>query len=124
MEFINQYFLNIVKNNYANFNGRARRKEYWMFTLCSVILFTILIILIAIMGSIANFLGVIFYIIYMIAAIGLIVPSIAVTVRRMHDVNKDWWYMIIPIYNIILTIQEGDHGDNQYGPDPKAEERA
>jgi len=55
-----------------------------------------------------------------IVTLPLIIPSIAVGVRRMHDVGKSGWFILIPIYNLILAATEGDKGDNQYGPDPKA----
>jgi len=47
---------------------------------------------------------------------------IAVGVRRMHDVGKSGWFVLIPIYNFILAVTEGEKGDNQYGDDPKAEQ--
>ena len=49
----------------------------------------------------------------------LLIPAIAVSVRRMHDVGKSGWFMLIPIYNFILTVSEGDSGPNEYGDDPK-----
>lgn len=54
-------------------------------------------------------------------SIAVFIPGIAVLVRRMHDVGKSGWFALIPIYNIILAMTEGDSGDNAYGPDPKAE---
>ena len=51
----------------------------------------------------------------------VLIPGIAVAVRRMHDVGKSGWFALIPIYNIILALSEGDQGDNAYGPDPKVE---
>jgi len=48
------------------------------------------------------------------------IPSLAVLVRRMHDVGKSGWYCLIPIYNLILCCTEGEHKTNEYGPDPKA----
>ena len=54
-----------------------------------------------------------------IYSFAVIIPSIAVGVRRMHDVGKSGWFVLIPIYNLILAVTEGDKGDNKYGPDPK-----
>jgi len=51
--------------------------------------------------------------------LAVFIPSIAVGVRRMHDINKSGWYLLIPIYNLILTLTDGTKGDNKYGPDPK-----
>jgi uncharacterized membrane protein YhaH (DUF805 family) len=54
-------------------------------------------------------------------AMVVLVPNIAVNIRRMHDVGKSGWYMLIPIYNIVLAATPGDIGENQYGSDPKKE---
>jgi len=51
--------------------------------------------------------------------LAVIIPSIAVSVRRMHDVNKSGLYLLIPIYNLILAITDGTKGDNKYGPNSK-----
>jgi uncharacterized membrane protein YhaH (DUF805 family) len=51
----------------------------------------------------------------------VLIPSIAVGVRRMHDVGKSGWFILIPIYNLILAFTEGEKGENVYGTDPKAE---
>jgi uncharacterized membrane protein YhaH (DUF805 family) len=106
-----KYYLAVFQN-YANFSGRARRSEYWFFALFHMIIYISLL-----------FLGLfvrlpIFALVYAFAAL---VPSIAVAVRRMHDVGKSGWYALIPIYSLILTFTEGDKGDNQYGLDPKGE---
>jgi len=52
-------------------------------------------------------------------SLAILVPGIAAGVRRMHDVGKSGWYILIPIYNLILAFTEGDQGTNQYGLDPK-----
>lgn len=51
--------------------------------------------------------------------LGMLLPSISVEVRRMHDVGKSGWFILIPLYNLILACTEGERGENQYGPDPK-----
>ncbi|CEN44052.1 Inner membrane protein yhaH [Capnocytophaga canimorsus] len=56
-----------------------------------------------------------------ICYLAIIVPSIAVGVRRMHDVGKSGWFILVPIYNLVLCLTEGERGPNQYGPDPKAQ---
>ncbi len=104
------YFMKVLQN-YATFSGRARRSEYWYFTLFS----TIISILLMVIGRMLNM-----PFIQTIYGLGVLIPSIAVGVRRMHDVNKSGWFLLIPIYNLILACTEGDTGDNQYGPDPKA----
>ena len=115
-----KWYIKVLKN-YANFNGRARRKEYWMFTLFNVIFRILADILDLISGTyIAGSQYGLFFLIYFLA---ILLPSIAVAVRRMHDVGKSGWFICIPIYNFILTISEGDPRENKYGPDPKEIEK-
>ncbi len=56
-----------------------------------------------------------------IYSVAVLIPGIAVAVRRMHDVGKSGWFVLIPIYNIILACTNGNTGDNEYGEDPKAD---
>ncbi|UAY51021.1 DUF805 domain-containing protein [Ferruginibacter albus] len=105
------YYLKVLQN-YAVFNGRARRSEYWYFFLFNVlasILFTVI-------GKVIGFEA-----ISTVYTLAVLVPSIGVAVRRMHDVGKSGWFALIPIYNLVLALTEGEQGENQYGPDPKAE---
>jgi uncharacterized membrane protein YhaH (DUF805 family) len=106
-----KYYMSVL-SKYAVFNGRARRSEYWYFTLFSIIASVVLMTLDAVLGTL--YLDTIYSLI-------VLVPSIAVGVRRMHDVNKSGWFILIPVYNLILACTAGDEGDNQYGPDPKGE---
>ena len=103
------YFLKVLQQ-YADFEGRARRAEYWYFTLFSVLISIGLGLIGAMMktDAIGN-----------IYSLAVLVPSIAVGIRRMHDVDKSGWYILIPIYNLILACTEGTRGPNQYGSDPK-----
>jgi uncharacterized membrane protein YhaH (DUF805 family) len=57
-----------------------------------------------------------------IFSLAILIPSLAVGVRRMHDVNKSGWYVLIPIYNLILACENGTDGPNDYGSDPKRSE--
>ncbi|SFC49747.1 DUF805 domain-containing protein [Flavobacterium phragmitis] len=114
--------------NYANFSGRARRSEYWYFRLVTSLLlfgFIILAVMISVIaGGMIGFpiaFGLIF--LYLIASL---IPSLAVTVRRMHDIGKSGWTILValiplagPIWVLVLLITEGEYGDNYYGPDPK-----
>jgi uncharacterized membrane protein YhaH (DUF805 family) len=125
-----EWYLKVVRDNYANFEGRARRQEYWMFTLFNIIMIFLLYIPM-IIGTIMEsetimYIGVGLVLIY---ALAIIVPSIAVVVRRLHDQDKSGWYYfigLIPliggIWMLILMITEGTSGPNQYGEDPKAGE--
>lgn len=120
------WYLKCIKENYANFNGRARRKEYWMFTLFNIIAVIAITIVAGILGSISDTLGSIMAIVYLIYVVAVFIPSIAVTVRRLHDTDKSaWWLLLIlvPIASIVLIVflcLDSTPADNQYGPNPKA----
>ncbi|WP_406393638.1 DUF805 domain-containing protein [Streptomyces sp. NBC_00887] len=109
------WYLNVLKN-YAGFSGRARRKEYWMFALFHAIFIVVLAgIGVAIDTQIP-------YFIYFIA---LFIPSLAVTVRRLHDTGRSgWWVLIgcVPFVNIALlvfTFLDSAPEANEYGANPK-----
>lgn len=106
-----QYFVKVIKN-YVNFEGRARRSEYWYFTLFYYLIYIGLAVIDFSMDSEGGILTT-------ILAFGLFLPSIAVGVRRVHDLGKSGWYILIPIYNLVLFCTNGDEGTNEYGPDPK-----
>ena len=103
------YYLEVLKK-YTLFTGRARRAEYWYFVLFNFIISIALTFL----GQAINFS--LFGSLYSLA---VFLPSLAVAVRRMHDVNKSGWFILIPIYNLILLCTDGTPGPNEYGPDPK-----
>jgi uncharacterized membrane protein YhaH (DUF805 family) len=121
------WWKHVVQNNYSNFNGRARRAEYWNFALANFLLYISLVVVGFIGASLGlNFIGYICMIGYVILALGLLIPSIAVLVRRLHDINKSGWYYFIaliplagPIILLVWLFKEGDKGPNQYGEDPK-----
>ena len=105
------YYLKVLQN-YATFSGRARRSEYWYFALFNIIISIGFGFVCGLMQvpQLAN-----------IYTLAILIPSIAVGVRRMHDVGKSGWFLLIPIYNFILACTDGVKGDNEYGADPKAE---
>ncbi|HTH82996.1 MAG TPA: DUF805 domain-containing protein [Mucilaginibacter sp.] len=105
---MNYYFK--VLSNYAVFSGRARRSEYWYFVLFNLIIYIVL----AVIGAALKF-----TILPTIYNLAVVIPSIAVGVRRMHDVGKSGWFILIPIYNLILACTDGQPGENEYGLDPK-----
>ncbi len=114
------WYLKVLKN-YAGFEGRARRTEFWMFTLFSVIFSFVL----AIIDAVALEGAPVLQLLYVLA---VLVPSIAVNVRRLHDQDKSGWlYLLIfiPFLGwlalIILMCIPGTSGDNKYGPDPLIE---
>lgn len=104
-----EWYLKVLKN-YAGFDGRARRKEYWMFILINTVITYALMYIGIKMG---------FAMLSTIYSLAVIIPSFAVAVRRMHDVGKSGWYILIPIYNLILAVTDSVPGPNEYGPNPK-----
>lgn len=121
-----EWYLKVVRDNYANFNGRARRQEYWMFTLFNVLILIGLMIVAGILGTLSEALAFVGIALYMIYALATLIPTIAVVVRRLHDTGKSGWYYfigLIPLVGgIILLVAlctDSDPGDNQYGANPK-----
>ena len=104
-----KYYFDVLKN-YANFNGRARRSEYWYFALFNFVIAMALIFFEAYIRT---------NLIYPIYSLGVLIPSIAVGVRRMHDAGKSGWFILIPIYNLVLACTDGIPGMNEYGMNPK-----
>ncbi len=104
-----KYYLAVLKK-YADFNGRARRSEYWYFTLFSLIISVVIAVIETQTGT--KVVGTIY-------SLAVLVPTIAAGVRRMHDLNKSGWYLLIPIYNLVLACTPGTEGPNDYGDDPK-----
>lgn len=103
------YYL-IVLKKYVEFNGRARRSEYWYFVLFNFIIAVVIGLLDGLIHS--NILSRLY-------SLAVMIPGIAVSIRRVHDVNKSGWYLLIPFYNLVLVCTKGDTGVNQYGADPK-----
>lgn len=119
MEFLNTYYLDILKNKYAKFNGRARRKEFWMFYLILSVISFVLSIIGSVLGSITSVLGTIMQIVSLLFFLANLVPLLSIGVRRLHDVDLNGLLIIIPVVNLILCILPGKIGVNKYGPDPK-----
>ena len=124
-----EWYLKVMRDNYANFSGRARRKEYWMFALVQTIVMIGLMILDSVLGLDFELQGISlgYGYLYLIGIIVHFIPSLAVLVRRLHDVGKSGWFyfiFLIPIIGIIwlliLYCTEGQKEDNKWGPDPKA----
>ncbi len=114
----------IALKKYATFSGRAQRAEYWYFVLFYILIFIGLSILDGMTGSFSaesgmGFLGGLF-------SLALLIPSIAVGARRLHDTGRSAWFLLlalIPLVGaivlLVFTVQDSTPGDNQYGPNPK-----
>jgi len=111
------WYLEVLKK-YAVFSGRARRKEYWMFVLFNMIIVFVLSFIEGMIGTTSSRNGQ--SILTNIYQLAVMIPSIAVGIRRMHDTDHSGWWLLFPIVNLIFAVSEGTHGDNKYGSDPKA----
>lgn len=114
---------------YADFNGRSRRMEYWMFSLFILIVVFVLALITGLLGAFSgggDTIGAIFLVPAGLFVLATIIPSIAVTVRRFHDQDKSGWFYLLSfipylggIIVFVFMCLEGTSGPNQYGPDPK-----
>jgi uncharacterized membrane protein YhaH (DUF805 family) len=104
------YFIYEVFDKYRTYTGRARRKEFWHFYLFVGI---ILVGLYIINGFLIES-----NIVFLFSTVFL-TPMTSVAIRRVHDVGKNGWFLLIPIYNLVLVCSAGTKGDNKYGADPK-----
>lgn len=123
------YFIDVMKK-YCVFNGRASRREYWMFYLWYIIILSFLsMIFSSVLSSVAEeqkpMMATIIFIIMMIFFIGTFLPNLGVSIRRLHDISKSGWWILISfipfiggIWFLILLMLKGDTGLNKYGPDP------
>jgi uncharacterized membrane protein YhaH (DUF805 family) len=121
-----EWYKKVVFENYANFNGRARRSEYWYYILANLIILIIAAVIDNVTGL--NFEPLPYGVIYLLYALATILPGIAVAIRRLHDVGKSGWFLLIlffpligSIWLLVLFATEGERGTNQYGSDPKNE---
>lgn len=93
-------------SKYATFTGRASRSEYWYFYLFYVLVLIGSSILDAALGINA---------LYYLAILVLFLPTLAAGTRRLHDVNRSGWFILVPIYNIVLLCSTGTYGPNRFG---------
>ena len=112
-----EWYLLVLKK-YAVFSGRARRKEYWMFVLFNCIICFGL-------GFLAGFIDILSVLVFLYL-LGVMIPGLAVFVRRLHDTDRSgWWWLVglIPLIGFIVLfvflVQDSQPGTNKYGPNPK-----
>jgi uncharacterized membrane protein YhaH (DUF805 family) len=89
-------------SKYVDFSSRATRAEYWWWALSSSV--------------VANVVAIFSIEIYWVLILGLFLPWLAVAVRRMHDVDRSGWWLLVPIVNIVFLAKRGSPGTNSYGP--------
>ncbi len=112
-----EWYLKVLRQ-YADFNGRARRKEFWMFVLFNLIF--------AIVANVLDYMFGTDYIFGGIYGLAMLIPGLAVSVRRLHDVGKSGWMLLVGlipviggIWLLVLSVMDSQPGTNQYGDNPK-----
>jgi uncharacterized membrane protein YhaH (DUF805 family) len=130
------WYLKVLKQ-YVDFSGRARRTEYWMFTLFNVIIMVVLSVVDAMVFGSGSFAGttdpgsvsasVNLGVLTTIYALAVLLPSLAVSVRRLHDTDRSGWWLLIGlvplvggIVLLVFYLLPGTRGPNRFGADPKA----
>jgi uncharacterized membrane protein YhaH (DUF805 family) len=120
---IMNWYLKVLKN-YAGFSGRAQRAEYWFFFLFNMIASILLLVVDGVLGTfdMASGLG----LLYAVYSLAVLIPSVAVSVRRLHDIGKSGWWLLIafipfvgPIVLLVFFILDSQVTENTYGPNPK-----
>jgi uncharacterized membrane protein YhaH (DUF805 family) len=114
-----QWYLAALKN-YAVFSGRARRTEYWMFALVNLVITLVFYVL-----ALATRSG-FFIVLVLLYGLAVLLPGLAVTVRRLHDIGMSGWWILIGlvpfvggIVLLVFSLIPGNQGPNRYGDDPK-----
>lgn len=112
-------------SQYADFSGRARRREYWYFQLFSFLITVALAIVDILFGTFSDEAGLGLF--SGIASIAMFLPAWAVQVRRLHDIGRSGWWILIglipiigPIILLVFHCTDSDPGKNEYGPNPKS----
>lgn len=114
-------------HRYADFQGRSQRKEYWMFFLFVIIGYVVAALLDSMLGM-SGLIGGIYGPLLTLFGLAMIIPGLAVQVRRFHDQDKSGWLVLLALIPIIGGIAvvvfmclDGTHGPNRFGPDPKGQ---
>ena len=114
-----------VLQKYAVFDGRARRKECWMFILINVLVSLVLVAIDNLIGTFSPQMGSV-GLLQGLYSLAILIPSLAVTVRRLHDTGRTGWWVLISLVPVIgglilliFMVLDSEPGTNEYGPNPK-----
>ncbi len=118
MDAFKTYYMNVITKNYINFEGRADRKEFWMFFLFNFVIGIVL----SFLGGMDNILGTLFTIIYVLYYLGILLPMLSIGARRLHDTDRSgWWWLInfLPIIGwivlLVFWVLPSTPGQNRFG---------
>ncbi len=121
------WYLQVLKK-YAEFSGRARRTEYWMFALFNLIFLIVAAIVDRVLGTnfTINEIKLPYGYFYLFYGLAVLIPGLAVFVRRLHDIGKSGWFILIglipiigAIWLLVLACTDSKIGENKYGQNPK-----
>jgi uncharacterized membrane protein YhaH (DUF805 family) len=104
------WYLDVLKN-YAVFAGRTQRRAYWMFVLLNFIVAALVSIVGRVVGA-GNALSAVY-------SLAVLLPSLGVAVRRLHDTGRRGWWILVPFVNLIFLCLDSQAGANQFGPNPQ-----
>ena len=114
MEVFKTYYWNILTKNYVNFSGRATRKQYWLFVLFNIIVFAVLAFVLSFLGNTGN-------VLYYLCNLAVLLPSLAIAVRRLHDINFSGWWMLVVLLQflgglilLVLMLLPSTQGANRF----------
>ncbi len=109
------YYWDVLRHNYVNFSGRATRKKYWLFVLFNFIVFFILSLILSFFGDVGN-------VLYFLCMLAVVLPSLGILVRRLHDINfSGWWVLIslVPFIGslilLVFLVLPSTEGANRFG---------
>ena len=115
------WYLGVLRQ-YAVFDGRARRKEYWMFLLFNFVIAAAL----GLVGRVIGLGGAL----QALYTLGVLIPGLAVSVRRLHDTGRSGWWLLVVLVPLVgwlivlyFMVQPGETAENSHGPDPKSDPR-
>ena len=111
------WYLDVIKNKYFMFDGRARRTEYWMFTLINIVVSVVLAIVDSLYGM---------PVLQGLYVLAILLPALGLTVRRLHDTGRGGWWILIALVPfvgglilLVFMVLDSQPGDNAYGANPK-----
>ncbi len=117
MNAVNTYFIDVIKHHYFDFSGRASRQQFWMFVLFSFLISLVL----SVLGGMDNMLGTLFSVINGLYGLAVLLPSLAIAVRRLHDTDRSGWWLLISllpfvggIVLLVFYVLPGNQGKNRF----------
>lgn len=117
MNAVNTYFIDVIKQHYFDFTGRATRQQFWMFVLFNFIISLIL----SVLGRMDNIIGTLFTVINALYGLAVLLPSLGIAVRRLHDTDRSGWWLLISlvpfvgaIVLLVFYVLPGNQGKNRF----------